>query len=55
MAEPNTDETLLVQRRYALMGLLCDSENFIKKIEKLAGRNLHHKLQGRPKQSNSRW
>jgi putative transposase len=49
LAEPDTEEALLVLRRNTMMGLPCGSEKFIRKIEKQAGRNLHYKPQGRPK------
>jgi putative transposase len=49
LAEPETDEALLILRRNTMMNLPCGGEKFIKKIEKAAGRNLHYKPQGRPK------
>ncbi len=51
LAEPDTDEALLILRRNAMMGLPCGSERFIRKIEKMANRDLHYKPQGRPKKS----
>jgi putative transposase len=49
LAEPDAEAALLVLRRNAMMGLPCGSEKFIKKIERLSGRDLHYKPQGRPK------
>ncbi len=49
LAEPDTDEALLILRRNTMMNLPCGGEKFIKKIEKVAGRNLHYKPQGRPR------
>jgi putative transposase len=54
LAEPDTEEALLILRRNAMMGLPCGAEKFSKKIEKLAGRNLHYKPQGRPKRNASK-
>lgn len=48
LAEPDTDEALLVLRRNAMMGLPCGSESFIRKMERLAGRLLHVRPRGRP-------
>lgn len=49
LSEPDDEAALLVLRRNAMMGLPCGSEKFIKKIERLSGRNLHFRPQGRPK------
>ncbi len=49
LAQPDTEEALLILRRNAMMGLPCGSEGFLKKLERQAGRNLHFKPQGRPK------
>ncbi len=49
LAEPDTEEALLILRRNAMMGLPCGSEKFIRKMEKQAGRDLRYKPQGRPK------
>ena len=49
LGEPDAEQTLLVLRRNAMMGLPCGSEKFIKSAEKLAGRRLRYKPQGRPK------
>ncbi len=53
LAEPDTEEALLVLRRNAMMGLPCGSESFIKKIEKKTGRALHYRPRGRPKNVES--
>ncbi len=49
LSEPDDDAALLVLRRNALMGLPCGSETFLKKIERITGRSLHYRSQGRPK------
>ena len=49
LAEPDSEEALLILRRNAMTGLPCGSDKFIRRTEKLAGRNLHYKPQGRPK------
>ena len=51
LAEPDEEQAMLVLRRNAMMGLPCGSEKFLRKIEKLAGRDLHYKPQGRPKKA----
>ncbi len=48
LAEPDGEEALLILRRNAMMGLPCGSEKFLRKIEKLAGRPLRYRTQGRP-------
>jgi putative transposase len=49
LAEPDEEQTLLILRRNAMMGLPCGSEKFIRKVEKQAGRSLRYKPQGRPR------
>jgi putative transposase len=49
LAEPDAEEALLVLRRNAMMGLPCGSDGFLGKLEKLAGRPLRFRTQGRPK------
>jgi putative transposase len=51
LAEPDEDEALLTLRRNAMMGLPCGSEKFLRKAEKLVGRDLHFKPRGRPKKT----
>ena len=54
LAEPEAEDALLVLRRNAVMGLPCGAEGFIGKIEKLAGRALRYRPQGRPGRRGAR-
>jgi len=49
LAEGDEPDKLEILRRNADKGLPCGSERFIHKIEKLAGRTLEFKPQGRPR------
>ncbi len=48
LAEPDTDDALLVLRRNTMMGLPCASGSVLKKLERLSGRPLQYRAQGRP-------
>jgi len=49
LAGGDEDNELSLLRRNIEKGLPCGSDRFINKLEKLAGRSLHFKAQGRPK------
>ena len=49
LAEGDDIEKISILRRNADKGLPCGSSRFIKKLEKLAGRTLQYRPQGRPK------
>ncbi len=48
LAEGDDDEQLSVLRRNSEKGLPCGSEKFIKKLEKISGKVLQYRPQGRP-------
>ncbi len=49
LAEGDETEQISILRRNADKGLPCGSDRFIRKLEKLAGRVLQYRPQGRPK------
>ncbi len=50
LAQGDTPEEMAIIRRNIEKGLACSSDRFIKKLEKIAGRSLKFRPQGRPKQ-----
>jgi len=52
LAAPDEPAKMEILRRNADKGLPCGSENFIRKIEKIAGRSLAFKPQGRPRKTD---
>ena len=53
LSEPDGEEALLALRRNAMMGLPCGGGKFIRRMERLAGRPLRVRPQGRPGRSGS--
>jgi putative transposase len=51
LAEVEDIDQLSMLRRNIDKGLPCESERFIKKLEKLTGKVLQYRPQGRPKKS----
>jgi len=49
LAEGDEAEQISILRRNANKGLPCGSDRFIRKLEKLTGRSLQYRPQGRPK------
>ncbi len=52
LAEGDAPEQLNELRRNAAKGLPCGSEKFVQKLEKLAGRALQYRPQGRPRKKD---
>ena len=53
MAEGEDENQLLVIRRNIDKGLPCGTEQFIKKLEKVAGKVLQYRPQGRPRKMDA--
>jgi putative transposase len=53
LAEGDEPEKITVLRAYIEKGLPCGSEHFLKKLERLTGRDLRYRPQGRPKSKDS--
>ena len=54
LAQRDEPQELEVLRRNADKGLPCGSEKFIRKLEKLTGRGLHYRPQGRPRKNDEK-
>ncbi|MGQ0577755.1 MAG: adenylate/guanylate cyclase domain-containing protein [Betaproteobacteria bacterium] len=54
LAQADEPQELEVLRRNADKGLPCGSERFIRKLEKLTGRGLQYRPQGRPRKENNK-
>ena len=54
LAQGDEPQELEVLRRNADKGLPCGSEKFIRKLEKLTGRGLQYRPQGRPRKDDDK-